>query len=86
MGNKRAPSASALQIADLVDRGQNQVVMGLLALLRILPYRWRIPLGGWAMRAVIAPFAGYGQRVRANLANILGRMWTSPLPLCWTNR
>ena len=70
MGNKRAPSASALQIADLLDRGQNLVVMGLLALLRILPYRLRIPLGGWAMRAVIAPFAGYGQRVRTNLALI----------------
>ena len=59
-----------MRLSDLLDRGQNLVVMGLLAMLRTLPYRWRIPSGGWAMRAVIAPIAGYGQRVRANLALI----------------
>ena len=45
-------------------------VVTFLALLRALPYRWRVPLGGWAMRVLIAPFAGYGKRVRVHLALI----------------
>ncbi len=49
---------------------QNLVVVGLIGLLRALPYRWRVPLGGWVMRVLIAPLAGYGKRVRANLALI----------------
>lgn len=36
-----------------------------------LPYRWRVPLCGWVMARVIAPFAGYSARVRENLALVL---------------
>ena len=60
----------ALRLSDLLDRVQNWAVVALLSLMRALPYRWRIALGGWAMRVVIAPFAGYGKRVRAHLALI----------------
>lgn len=49
---------------------QNVVLAGLIAAMRALPYRWRIPFGGWLMRVVIAPIGGYGQRVRDNLALI----------------
>ncbi|MEO6298061.1 MAG: lauroyl acyltransferase [Paracoccaceae bacterium] len=49
---------------------QNLAMSGLIGLLRLLPYRQRVPFGGWLMRAVIAPVAGYGKRVRENLALI----------------
>ncbi len=49
---------------------QNLVLTGLIGLLRSLPYRWRVPFGGWLMRMAIAPLAGYGKRVRSNLALI----------------
>ena len=49
---------------------QNLVLTGVIALMRLLPYRWRIPFGGWVMRRLIAPLAGYDRRVRRNLALI----------------
>lgn len=49
---------------------QNLVLTGVIGLLRTLPYRWRVPFGGWLMRVLIAPLGGYGQRVRRNLALI----------------
>ncbi len=49
---------------------QNLVLTGMIGVLRALPYRWRIPVGGWLMRVLVAPLAGYGDRVRANLALI----------------
>jgi KDO2-lipid IV(A) lauroyltransferase len=55
---------------DLVAYAQNLAVSAMIGLLRALPYRWRIPFGGWLMRWLIAPVAGYGQRVRENLALI----------------
>ncbi|WP_135505951.1 lysophospholipid acyltransferase family protein [Roseovarius aestuariivivens] len=35
---------------------------------RLLPYRWRVPVAGWLTSRVLAPLAGYGRRVRENLA------------------
>ncbi|MGV8987339.1 MAG: lysophospholipid acyltransferase family protein [Cypionkella sp.] len=49
---------------------QNVILAGLIGVMRTLPYRWRVPFGGWLMRRLIAPLAGYGQRVRDNLALI----------------
>lgn len=49
---------------DLIYRA---ILRGALA----LPYRRRVPLMGWAMRAAIAPVAGYRRRVRENLALVL---------------
>ena len=54
----------------LLDWMQNLVLSALIGLLRILPYRWRVPFSGWLMRRVIAPIAGYPARVRTNLALI----------------
>lgn len=50
---------------------QDRVLRGLIWSLLRLPYRWRVPLCGWVMAQVIAPIAGYRQRVRENLALIL---------------
>ncbi len=44
---------------------------GLIWLLLRLPYRVRVPVCGWVLAHLIAPFAGYDVRVRENLALIL---------------
>ena len=49
---------------------QNLALSGLIGLMRTLPYRQRIPFGGWLFSHVIAPVAGYRARVRDNLALI----------------
>jgi Kdo2-lipid IVA lauroyltransferase/acyltransferase len=50
---------------------QDRALRGLIWLLLRLPYRWRVPLCGWVMARVIAPLAGYRQRIRDNLALVL---------------
>ena len=40
-------------------------------LLHRIPYRWRVPFGGWVFANVIAPVAGYRRRIRANLDLVL---------------
>ncbi len=50
---------------------QDRALRSLIWLLLRLPYSWRVPLCGWIMGRVIAPLAGYDQRVRENLARIL---------------
>ena len=44
---------------------------GLIACLLVLPYRFRVPLCGWVMAQMIAPLAGWRDRIRANLALVL---------------
>jgi Kdo2-lipid IVA lauroyltransferase/acyltransferase len=51
----------------LQDRALRTLIWALLR----LPYRIRVPLCGWVMSRVIAPIAGYRQRVRDNLALVL---------------
>jgi Kdo2-lipid IVA lauroyltransferase/acyltransferase len=47
---------------------ENLAVSALIWTMRALPYRWRVPFGGWAVGHLVAPFAGWRQRVRQNLA------------------
>ena len=49
---------------------QDLALRGLIGATRVLPYRWRVPFVGWLMRRIIAPLAGYRDRVRDNLALI----------------
>ncbi len=42
-----------------------------IALARLFPYRFRIPLVGWLTARLVAPIAGYDKRVRENLAHVL---------------
>ncbi len=51
----------------LEDRTFRLLMGGLLR----LPYRWRVPLGGWLFAHVVAPLAGYRRRIRDNLALVL---------------
>ena len=48
----------------------NITARGLIGLALVMPYAWRVAFLGWLMRRVIGPFAGYGTRARANLAQI----------------
>lgn len=50
---------------------QDRALRGLIWLLLRLPYRWRVPICGWVLSRVIAPLAGYRQRIRDNLALVL---------------
>ena len=52
----------------LIDRLTNGVFLGLMGLARLLPYERRIPAIGWFFSRVIAPVAGWRQRIRDNLA------------------
>lgn len=42
----------------------------LITALRILPYATRLAVAGWIARRIVAPLAGYPQRIRANLAQV----------------
>lgn len=50
---------------------QDRFLRVLIGGLMLLPYRWRVPLCGWAVSHVIAPLAGYRKRIRDNLAHVL---------------
>ncbi|MEM1350909.1 MAG: lysophospholipid acyltransferase family protein [Pseudomonadota bacterium] len=43
------------------------LAIGIIRLLTLLPYRWRVPVGGWIMASVAGPIAGYSLRIRNNL-------------------
>jgi Kdo2-lipid IVA lauroyltransferase/acyltransferase len=49
----------------------NLALRGLIGTALLMPYRWRIPFVGCAVSRLVAPIAGWGQRVRDNLALIL---------------
>lgn len=48
----------------------NLAARGLIGLALALPYRWRVGFGGWLVRRVVGPLAGYRARAQANLALI----------------
>lgn len=50
---------------------QDRAIRALIGGLLLLPYRWRVPLCGWAVSRIVAPLAGYRRRIRDNLAMIL---------------
>lgn len=58
----------------LRDWLQDSAIRALIGGLLLLPYAWRIPLCGWAVSRIVAPLAGYRNRIRANLALVLPDM------------
>ncbi len=48
----------------------NLILRGLIRLMGLLPYRWRVPVMGWLTSRIVAPLAGYSRRVRENLAHV----------------
>lgn len=53
---------------DPSDFAANLVIRLIIGTALLLPYRLRIPLAGWVVSRIVAPFAGYSKRVRENLA------------------
>lgn len=57
-----------------IDFVQNLALRGMIELLKLLPYRWRIPAMGWVVGQIIGRLGGYDIRVRDNLALIFPDM------------
>ncbi|MDZ7711101.1 MAG: lysophospholipid acyltransferase family protein [Roseovarius sp.] len=55
--------------ARVADTALGVAMYAPIALCKLLPYRWRIPVMGWLTARVVAPLAGYHTRVRENLAH-----------------
>jgi KDO2-lipid IV(A) lauroyltransferase len=53
---------------------QNLVYRAIIATLLLLPYETRLRFGGWVVSRLVAPLAGYGRRVRENLALVWPEM------------
>lgn len=49
----------------------NLLFRSLIGLALLVPYRWRVPLMGWLVSRVVAPFVGFRKRIRANLALVM---------------
>lgn len=45
----------------------NLFLRGLIGVIGLIPYRWRVPFMGWLASRVLAPLAGFDKRVRDNL-------------------
>lgn len=58
----------------LKDRIVSAIIIGIIRSLTLLPYRMRVPAGGWVISRVIGPLIGYRQRVRDNLGLIFPDM------------
>lgn len=50
---------------------ENLVIRGVMGLALKMPYRTRVRFMGWVMARLVAPLAGYGTRVRENLAHVM---------------
>ncbi|MGZ2259253.1 lysophospholipid acyltransferase family protein [Roseobacter sp. A03A-229] len=60
--------------AGLKDRVVSALIIGIIRLLTLLPYRRRVPASGWVLSNVVGPLIGYRQRVRDNLSLIFPEM------------
>ena len=54
-----------------LDSALTRVVLGLIRVLRVLPYRRRVATMGWVASRIIGPLAGYKKRVHDNLDLVL---------------
>ncbi|MGH1329722.1 MAG: lysophospholipid acyltransferase family protein [Paracoccaceae bacterium] len=63
MSDSSAPSSFQHRLEDIAARA-------LLGSMRLLPYGPRVRLMGWIFARIVAPLAGYDQRVRDNLAYV----------------
>ena len=59
---------------DLRDWAVSFAIITIIKLIGLLPYRWRVPTGGWVVSWIVAPVIGYRKRVRENLEFIFPEM------------
>ncbi len=62
------------QVPGVLDWVVSTAMVSVVRLLQLLPYRWRVPTGGWVMSRVIAPVIGFRRRIRENLGLIFPDM------------
>lgn len=62
------PRRARTEAETRADRWTDRIVRRVLWAITRLPYRIRVPLGGWVVATLVAPVAGYSTRVRQNLA------------------
>jgi Kdo2-lipid IVA lauroyltransferase/acyltransferase len=60
-----------LRQTEFFARLGNGVSVGLIALSKAMPYRFRVPLMGFIMSRIVAPLTGARRRVRKNLAYVM---------------
>lgn len=58
----------------LKDRIVSALIIGVIRSLTLLPYRTRIPVGGWVISRLVAPLIGYRGRIRDNMHFIFPEM------------
>lgn len=51
----------------LRDRIVSAGIIGIIRSLTLLPYRTRVPVGGWVISRLVAPLIGYRGRIRDNM-------------------
>ena len=60
------------------------MIRALFWLMLALPYNWRVPAMGWIMARIVSPLAGFGKRIRENLAYVCPEMPESEVKkLCY---
>lgn len=69
----KPPSNDDAQIG-LKDRLVSAVIIGIIRILTLLPYRRRVPVSGWVISRIVGPLIGYPDRVRDNLTLIFPDM------------
>ncbi len=67
MSNKKRSDRIKHILTDVSYRAQAGVIRGVLGILGLLPYKVRVRLGGWFVRRVVGPLAGYPTRIGNNL-------------------
>ncbi len=65
------PKTPAVRAATLKDRVSNAALFLAIAGLKAIPYRWRVPMMGWIVARIVSPLAGFGARIRHNLARTM---------------
>lgn len=74
MTNATATPRSRSAGFNLRDRAVGTGLIGIVRLLGLLPYRWRVPVSGWIMTRVLAPLMGHRTRIADNLALVFPDM------------
>ncbi|WP_296763507.1 lauroyl acyltransferase [Sediminimonas sp.] len=70
-GRKRNRGPVGRRLRALRHWVENALIRATVWLLHRIPYRWRVPFGGWVFAHIIAPVAGYRRRIRANLELVM---------------
>lgn len=69
--DNKTPEAERFDLRDWIG---STLLIGFIRLVCLLPYRRRVPAGGWLVGNVAGPLIGYRKRVRENLSLIFPDM------------